>query len=526
MFCDLKQASAKICWFTIHIKLATLNKEIIMKTIFNFLVVILLITNSGSSSAQWVQTNGPINVEITDFASSGADLFASTSAGIYLSTNLSSNWQLVGLSTQRFSSIVLGNSYLFAGSYDSGVFRSSNNGISWESVGLVNFDINDLVFHGINLFAATGGGAVQRSFDNGNTWTIVASGITSYWIFELLSKGTDLFAGGLGGIYRSTNNGDSWNVINNGIPGGVSIARFTLSGSNIIASASEVGLFFSNNNGDSWTPINNGLPNYIFDLAARGSNIYTGFFNGGNGVWFSSNNGSSWSSMNEGFGNQAFVTSLFVVNNYLFAGTTWQSVWKRDLDSPLPVELKSFTYAAYENNVRLKWTTDSEINNFGFEIERLDARNDTENVWKKISFVQGKGTISSSTNYEYIDKNLLSGKYKYRLKQIDYNGNFEYYNLANEVVIEVPKKLSLSQNYPNPFNPSTKINFELPVSGIVNIKLFDLSGKEIRKIINEARTAGYHTLEFNAEGLSSGVYIYKFEVDGILRDTKQMIILK
>jgi len=284
-----------------------------------------------------------------------------------------------------------------------------------------------------------------------------------------------------------------------------------------------------------WTQTSGPLGVEITDFAMSGSDLFvatsggiyhTSNYVGGNGVWFSSNNGVSWSSMNEGFVGGALVTSLFVLNNYLFAGTSGQSVWKRDLDSPLPVELISFEAAVDRRDVTLFWTTASEINNSGFEIERRIVNEGITRVWEKIGFVRGSGTTFTPTNYSFKDAELSTGKYNYRLKQIDLNGIYEYYDLRNEVVIGIKVEYKLSQNYPNPFNPTTKIDYELHDDGMVNIKLYDLSGKELRTILNEARTAGYYTLEFNAEDLSSGVYIYRMEVDGILKDTKQMILLK
>jgi len=194
-------------------------------------------------------------------------------------------------------------------------------------------------------------------------------------------------------------------------------------------------------------------------------------------------------------------------------------------DVPLPVELYSFTATVDRNNVTLNWVTVSEINNAGFEIERRMVSQGIPNEWDRVGSVSGSGT-TSTPQYYYFKERLSTGKYNYRLKQIDLNGNYEYYNLSNEVEVGIKVIYKLSQNYPNPFNPTTKIDYELHDDGIVNIKLYDLSGKEVRTILNEERTAGYYTLDFNAEGLSSGVYIYRFEVDGILKDTKQMILLK
>jgi len=171
----------------------------------------------------------------------------------------------------------------------------------------------------------------------------------------------------------------------------------------------------------------------------------------------------------------------------------------------LPVELASFTSSVNKNDVSLKWSTVSEENNSGFDVERKML---SENSWKKISFVQGNGNSNTPKNYKYTDIKLESGKYNYRLKQIDYNGNFKYYDLASEVQVGIPSKFVLAQNYPNPFNPSTKIDFDLPENAKVSIKVFDVSGKEVANILNDYRTAGYYSNSFNANRLSSGIYFY------------------
>ena len=132
-----------------------------------------------------------------------------------------------------------------------------------------------------------------------------------------------------------------------------------------------------------------------------------------------------------------------------------------DYNNPLPVNLQSFTFNIINRNIKLNWVTSSEVNNAGFEIERAEFR--SENLeFRKAGYVQGKGTINTQTSYTFSDTKLNTGKYQYRLKQIDNNGNFEYHNLNGEVEIGVPTKFELSQNYPNPFNPTTKIDFALP----------------------------------------------------------------
>lgn len=181
-----------------------------------------------------------------------------------------------------------------------------------------------------------------------------------------------------------------------------------------------------------------------------------------------------------------------------------------DLPSPLPVELASFTSTVDARNVTLNWSTASEQNNAGFDIERKSAGS----AWAKIGNVQGSVNSTSTKNYSYRDNNLLSGKYNYRLKQIDVNGNYKYFDLTNEVIIGVPSKFDLSQNYPNPFNPTTKINYELPFDSKVTINLFDMTGREVANMVSAEQSAGYYTLQFNGANLSSGTYFYRIDAQG------------
>ncbi|MBN1634590.1 MAG: T9SS type A sorting domain-containing protein [Ignavibacteria bacterium] len=199
------------------------------------------------------------------------------------------------------------------------------------------------------------------------------------------------------------------------------------------------------------------------------------------------------------------------------------------LQGPLPVKLASFSSAINGRNVKLNWTTEMEENNSGFEVQKTECRSQESEVWNKIGFVKGNGTKNSTTSYFFEDKNLQSGKYKYRLKQIDYNGNFEYFELAGEVEVGVPAKFDLSQNYPNPFNPVTKINFDLPFDSRVSVRIYDMSGREVQVIVNEQKQAGYYTVQMDAGSLSSGTYFYRIIAEGNGQSyvmTKKAVLIK
>ena len=192
-------------------------------------------------------------------------------------------------------------------------------------------------------------------------------------------------------------------------------------------------------------------------------------------------------------------------------------------DSPLPVELNMFIHSINKRDVELKWATAMETNNAGFEVQRKKESGE----FVKLVFIKGKGNSNELSNYSYTDKSLESGKYFYRLKQTDLNGNFKYYELNTFIEIGTPAKYFLSQNYPNPFNPSTKINFDLPEDEIVSLKIYDITGKEIAELVNGFTKAGYHTVIFNGSRFASGVYYYRLSAaDGNINERKKMVLIK
>ena len=183
-----------------------------------------------------------------------------------------------------------------------------------------------------------------------------------------------------------------------------------------------------------------------------------------------------------------------------------------DLDA-VPVELTSFTATAVNGDVTLNWTTATETNNKGFQVESK-IEGDKSSEWKAIGFVEGHSTTSESQSYSYNDKNLSKGNYSYRLKQIDFNGAFEYSDIINVEVNTIPEELSLEQNYPNPFNPTTRINFNLPTDSRVTLNVYDILGQKVSSLINTDLTAGKHNVNLDASGLNSGIYFYRIEAEG------------
>jgi DNA-binding beta-propeller fold protein YncE len=187
--------------------------------------------------------------------------------------------------------------------------------------------------------------------------------------------------------------------------------------------------------------------------------------------------------------------------------------------SVLPVELTAFTATPFTNGVLLAWQTATEKNNAGFDVERSSDNA----AFSKIGFVKGNGTTTQSHSYSFTD-NAASGKAFYRLKQTDYDGKFEYSKTV-EVGAGTPKTFTLSQNYPNPFNPTTVIGYQLAVSSVVTLKVYDVLGREVATLVNERKAAGTYTASFNAAKYSSGVYFYKLQAGDFVQ-TKKMLLVK
>ncbi len=188
----------------------------------------------------------------------------------------------------------------------------------------------------------------------------------------------------------------------------------------------------------------------------------------------------------------------------------------------VPVELTSFTATSKSDNVILNWSTATELNNQGFEIERkLD-----NSEWERIGFVEGHGTTTEPREYIYLDdiSGVTSNTITYRLKQLDFDGSFEYSEAIN-VENFTPSEFTLQQNYPNPFNPVTTISFSVPQAEFVTIVVYDVIGNEIAILVREEKQTGNYTAEFDATKLQSGAYFYRIQA-GNFSETKKMVLMK
>ncbi len=204
-----------------------------------------------------------------------------------------------------------------------------------------------------------------------------------------------------------------------------------------------------------------------------------------------------------------------------FAGTDAGKAYLY-LSSPvIPVELTSFSATYNQNKITLHWETASELNNKGFNVERSINKSE----WQSLAFIEGNGSSTSPKEYSYVDNDLFSGgtKFQYRLKQIDFDGSFEYTEIVE--VETVPQLFELFQNYPNPFNPSTTIEFSIPQESFVKLKVFDILGNEVATLANDNYPGGDYKIDFNGDDLPSGFYIARMKAGNFIQ-TRKMILLK
>ncbi len=479
------------------------------------------IYRSPFESASWTTIiNGFPHAPVTFFHTNANTLFAGSMVdGIFRTTNNGLSWTKHGFSN-AWTSLTSIDNLVFAGVGSAGVYRSGDNGINWYFLdnGLTNKNIQTIKANQQNLYLGTWyigaplpAGGIFTSTDYGGNWTNI--GPLTGKIVSITFKDNNIYACDYGtGVVKSTDNGINWITLTNGLSSLYTLYIAT-NGSSIFV-GTDIGIFRSDNDGDTWTNVNSGIPNSeIGAITFFGNIIYIGT---NNGVYASGNNGDNWTDMSTGLEDRN-VWSLEVSNGYLFAGTSSKGVWR--YDTPLPVELTSFTAKVFNDKVRLNWSTATEVNNYGFEIERK-----TESNWTTIGFIQGNGNSNAPKEYSYNDHNPTGGnKFQYRLKQIDNDGQFKY---SETIEVEMfPNDLALYQNYPNPFNPKTQIKFSVLKEIQVNISVFNSLGENVTELKNEIMKPGFYEVEFDASKLSSGVYFYQLK-SGDFIQTKKMLLMK
>lgn len=227
-------------------------------------------------------------------------------------------------------------------------------------------------------------------------------------------------------------------------------------------------------------------------------------------------------SLNIGTGSDVCADEININGTYTGGGTI--------CNGALPVTLQFF-YGKIEgeNSVELEWSTSQEVNNSGFQVERLQVNTTNSGEWSLMEFIPGAGTVNEPRYYSFTDSRLQKGSFRYRLKQIDFNANFEYYLLDQEFEISAPKKFNLAQSYPNPSNPASIINFNIPENAFVTLKIYNIAGEEVLTLVNDHKEAGFYEEEFNGSALASGVYFYRLISKGeknTFSKTMKLVLVK
>ena len=487
-------------------------------------------TNGGST---WnVQSSGTTDflfgVAFTDinhgFVSGGASFLSTTNGG--------TTWtpQSSGLSST--AGISFGNS-LNGTVVGSGIIHTTDGGITWapQSGGTSNY-LWSVHFTDANTGTAVGdAGTIIHTTDGGTTWTTQTSGTTNdLWGVHFVNADTGTAVGDLGVIVQTTDGGLSWAVEQspttnflNGVTyptpytcivtgeGGAILAKRTLTApvppTNLFAIADTFTVDLS------WD--DNSENEIGFKIERKDDSLSVP------GTWILIDS--------VGANETAFTDTGLTPNTvYSYKVYAYNGAGNSISDSVqtvtiIPVELISFTASVSGNKVSLNWSTATEINNRGFEVQRSESGGQ-RSEWEKVGYAAGFGTTTEPKSYKFTDDKVITGKYSYRLKQLDFNGAFKYSNEI-EVNVELPLQFSLSQNYPNPFNPSTQIEYSVPKDGFVKLTVYNTLGQKVSDLVNGIEKAGQHEIIFNGTGLASGVYFYKLE-SGSNVSVKKLMLMK
>ncbi len=518
-----------------------------MKKFFYVIVVfVFFYFNLFSQEYTWTlrqsgnSLGGPIDVE----KGNTNNIYFGATSTIYRSTDRGETFQALGTqipNSSRVKCIILNETdpSIFVAAVESSpndkIYKTTNSGQTW----ILTNDEGQMSFFGIpvtkdpshpeTLYTMINTN-FKRSTDFGSTWINIASnfGPASAPCDIEVFKDTSIILIGdnTTGIFRSTDYGVTWSqtystsgeiptiAVDHTNPGVAWATKWGGGG----------GFLKSTDYGASWNSISNFNNINMWGVHVNpvdGNEVFTGCYSCGS-IWRTKDGGLNWRQMSIASNNY----QVFVVDSMTVFSAQGTGLFK--LYSPyfIPVELTSFTASTIDDKVSLNWSTATELNNRGFEIERKSqsAMQYANNEWQYIGFVEGNGTTTNRQDYSFIDVLKEYGRYLYRLKQIDFDGTFEY---SNEIEIELtlPNKFELIQNYPNPFNPSTIIGWKMAASDHVSIKVYDLLGNDIATLVDGVKPAGVFQIEFDGSGLSSGTYFYKITSSNFT-EIKKMSLIK
>ncbi len=489
-------------------------------------------TNGGSN---WnIQTSGTTDflygVAFTDinhgFVSGGASFLSTTDGG--------TTWVPISSGLTSTAGISFGDS-LNGTVVGSGIIHTTDGGLNWspQSSGTSNYLWSVHFIDAINGWAVGDAGTIIRTTNGGVNWTTQTSNTTNdLWGIRFFNNKVGTAVGDLGVILQTSNGGANWLVQQS--PTANFLNSVTYPSSNKCIIVGEGGVILSHS-----VTVLPSIPTNLTAIADTFKVTLSWQDNSDNedGFIIERKDGDSTSTNPfiiidtvaanvtafVDYGLSANSTYTYQVYAYNEFGNSGNSNIAQTT-TIIPVELTSFSVLANSDDIELKWTTATEMNNQGFQIERRKTRDEKSEDWESIGFVPGFGTTTEPKSYSFVDSKVSSGTYIYRLKQIDFDGTYKY---SNEVSVEVtlPLEYSLDQNYPNPFNPSTTIKYSIPEDGFVKLSVYNMLGEEVSTLVNGNQEAGRYELSFNASELSSGVYVYRLEAPNYT-SSKKLILLK
>jgi len=414
-----------------------------------------------------------------------------------------------------------------------GVWRSTDGGNTWSQMtnGFSN-PYPNVVSLAVSptdiIFAGTANNGAYRSTDGGNSWGQASNGLTNNSVTALTSTNSNIVFAGTrgGGVYRSTDNGSSWETKNGGLTNLDVHSLGVNKSSGMLFAGTAAGIFNSSDNGTNWSAA--GLPMVTVQtlIIAADGRVFAG---SPTGVYESTDNGAHWGAVNSGLTTTDVPALALNSEGRLFAGT-WGGGVYRGAEVGLPIQLASFgCRATGANEVTLEWSTLSEINNYGFVVQRRgEATTDFADL--PSGFIPGHGTTNAPKHYTYVDRTASGKSQYYRLKQLDLDGTAHFSEPVQvtqlpSVTADVPRVFALAQNYPNPFNPETSIRFELPHRTSVRLLIFNTLGQLVSTLVDETRDAGRYEVRWNAQAVASGVYLCKMEAGGFV-DMRKLVVVR
>ena len=481
-------------------------------------------------SSQWIQQNSGTSQRLQTifFLNSNEGWVAGSDGTILKTVDGGINWVSKSVSTlDDIHSIFFIDSlngwaafYEYDPMRHGSIIHTTDGGNNWS----LQYTIYDVVLHDVFFTDADNGyfvgssGVLFKTTNGGQYWYNI-SPILGYWLYScyLFDSKVGWFVGGLEGFLLRTNDGGQiWSYI--GIPTNQRMMSVYFIDDDHGWTCGATGKILKTTNaGLDWLLGNTGVNVELRDICFVNQN--DGWSVGINGtIVNSTNGGANWNQQYSGTSSNLYGVHFADASNGWVVGDN--GIILRTNNGGIPVELISFYCEVKAGNIILKWETATELNNAGFEIER--KTNNTDFI--TVGFLNGFGTTTEPKYYSFIDGDVQSGTYIYRLKQIDLDGTYEY---SNEVKVDLinPTTYSLSQNYPNPFNPTTTIKYSIALDGFVNLVVYDVLGNEVKSLVNSYQHSGDYEVIFDGGHISSGIYYYQLQA-GKFISIKKLILLK